>query len=106
MTIEKPILNFDFDDPEIDEIRRSLYMILETTKGTQPLARDFGIDKGEIMDGPIDIVKNKYATEVIEQVDEYEPRVKVAAVVFEETDDERAEGILRPRIYCAKGDIQ
>jgi len=97
----QPILDFDYDSPELDEIRKCLYVILGTRKGSMPLNRDLGLNPEEYQDEPIEIAKNRYAAEAVEQVDKYEPRVMVTSVVFEESDT--ANGELRPHIYLTEG---
>ena len=97
----KPILDFDYDPPELEELKKCLHVILGTRKGTMPLNRDLGLDPEEYQDEPIDIAKNRYAAEVIEQIDKYESRVTVTSVVFEESDLEN--GQLRPHIYLSEG---
>lgn len=99
--ILKPILDFDYDPPELEEIKKCLYVLLGTRKGTMPLNRDMGLDLEQYIDEPIDIAKNRYAADVIEQIDRYEPRVTVTAVVFEEPDTQN--GQLRPHIYLSEG---
>lgn len=106
MKITDPILSFDFDSPEIEEIKRSLYMLFATPLGTMPMHRDMGLDLASILDRPVGYVRNQYAMCCIEQIDKFEPRVKATAVTFEETPAELEQGILRPHIYLVKGDLQ
>ena len=85
-------------DFEIDEdIFLCLKTLYSVEEGTQPLDRGFGLD-GTIVGYPVEILKNKYALDIIAKTKKYEPRVKVTAVDFENTEN----GTIRPIIHIEK----
>lgn len=79
-------------DPDVFLCLKTLYSVAE---GTQPLDREFGMDT-TIVGFPPEIMKNKYALDVITKTEKYEPRVKVKEVTFE-VDEEN--GLVIPTIH-------
>ncbi|KAA0257220.1 hypothetical protein FHQ18_11690 [Deferribacter autotrophicus] len=63
----------------IDEIAQNVRMILNTRKGSVPLDRDFGLS-WSVVDLPNTRFLQKLKMEVVQQVEKYEPRVKVREV--------------------------
>ncbi len=86
-------INFD-PSSDLEEILQNVMTILSTPKYSVPLNRDFGIS-ATVLDEPMPIVKARLSTEIIETVQELEPRVTVTQVTFEQDDQE---GILRPKV--------
>ena len=81
-------------DEELNEdIIRCLKTLYSTIAGTQPMARDFGIDVS-FVGMPAEVIKNQYALEIIEKTEKYEPRVSVSEVTFEMNND-----VLIPTIH-------
>ncbi len=78
---------------EIVEIMQNLRTIISTTKWSVPLDRDFGIS-GEYVDKPMESAKAYMAAEIIQAINQYEPRVTVEEISFTATLD----GVLKPRI--------
>lgn len=77
------ISNINFaPNSAIEEILQNVKTIVTTLKGTAPLDRTFGIDP-KIIDAPIDIIKIKLGSSVIEAINKYEPRAKVNNIFFE-----------------------
>lgn len=72
-------------ETEREDIEQCLSMILNTTQGTVPFMRDFGIS-GVYMHGSIVGNENDIAEEVADQIEEYEKRVEADDVEFEYTD--------------------
>lgn len=71
---------------ETDErasILQNVAMILSTPKGSVPMYRDFGISI-EAVDRPIQAAKALLRGQVKEAVEQYEPRVEVVGVSFEQ----------------------
>ena len=79
----------------LEEIFQNVRMILTTPKGTVPLDRDFGLSQ-TFLDQPTTLAKAKALPEIIEQVEKYEPRVKVTEVVW--VDSGIMEGKLVPLV--------
>lgn len=76
----------DGEDMEIHDICRCLNNILSIPAGTIPLARDLGISWTNLSRIPADM-ENDVATEIIEKMERYEPRVMVNEVNFEYDDE-------------------
>ena len=66
----------------IEEILQNLSMILQTTKNTAPLDRDFGLS-GAYIDKPAPVAETLLVSEMYAAVEKYEPRVKIVGVSFE-----------------------
>lgn len=67
-------------DEEIKAVEGRLRLLLTTPKGTMPMNRNYGIDFGEVLDKPMDVAQNCYATEVFKAVETYEDSVIVSSV--------------------------
>lgn len=77
----------------VAEIVQNVKTIVGTVVGTVPLDRDFGVDSG-LVDLPMPVARARLAAELIEKVEQYEPRVKVRSVAFSGD----ADGRLTPRL--------
>lgn len=88
---------------ETEEILQNVRTILATRVGTVPLDRDFGVS-WEHVDKPIAIARAMMMEEVIEAVQEYEPRATIRSISFDETEGDAMEGITRPRVVVSIGD--
>lgn len=66
---------------EINDILRCLRNLLSIPEGSMPLARGLGLKWSVLSEIPEDM-ENDYATDLIEKVQDYEPRVEVVAVTF------------------------
>ena len=75
-----------------EEIIQNIRCLLLTATGTVFFYRDFGIST-ELIDAPINVVRNRFLREVVRQVAKYEPRAKVRRIRWE---GEPADGILKP----------
>lgn len=93
--------NIDYSDLDAD-IVRCLNTLYSTRAGSQPMARDFGIDYDGVVGYPLEVAKNKLALEIIEKTEIYEPRATVTSVDF---DVEPSNGRLIPRIHIAKAGV-
>lgn len=92
-------IQFDYNEPETEDILRCLNMLYSTPEGSQPLDRNFGLNWGFI-DQPLPVAQQEYAFEVIKKTREYEPRVKVQEVKYE---FDKAEGKMHPVVRLTKG---
>lgn len=90
---------FDYESPEIFDIKRCLKVLYATKEGEQPLDRKFGLNI-DFVGEPMPVAQSKFALEVVRKTAMYEPRVSVKKVTY--TKDE-ATGMLIPKIYLAKG---
>jgi len=79
---------------ELAEILQNVRTILSTPKYSVPLNREFGLS-ATMLDEPLPVAQAKLSTEIIEAIQEWEPRVKVTQVTFER---DAQEGILRPKV--------
>lgn len=84
---------------EIQDICRCLDNILSIPSGTIPLARGLGISWAGLSKIPAD-AENDIATEIIEKIERYEPRVAVDEVTFEYDEN----GAVVANIIIEKGD--
>ena len=74
---------FDYTSASLlDELRKNILTLFGTPEGTVPGDRHFGINTEYVgMPGPV--VQNLLSLEIIEKVDEYEPRLTVKDITFE-----------------------
>ena len=79
MTLKDVEFNVRGEIPEAEEILRCIRNLIMTPVGTVPLDRDFGIDQS-ILGLPIDAVQSLLTVEIIDKVEQYEPRVSVSEV--------------------------
>ncbi|RDY26745.1 hypothetical protein [Lachnotalea glycerini] len=93
-------LNFNYQSPEIEDIKRCLVTLYSTKAGQQPLDREFGL-ACDFISAPIDVCKNLYALEVIEKTERYEKRAQVADVTYHTNYDT---GQLEPIILLGAAD--
>lgn len=70
----------------IEEIRQNVQIILTTLKGTVFLDRQFGIDISNI-DKPQNLLLSAIRTDIIQQIEEYEPRVNILSVDYVDIQD-------------------
>lgn len=85
-------------ETEIEEIAQCVRTILTTRKGTVPLDRDFGLS-WEHIDKPIDVARILQKAAIIDALAEYEPRVRVENVVWNEETTDIMDGLLYPTVY-------
>lgn len=78
----------------IEEILQNITVILTTPKGSVTLDRSFGIDMS-FLDLPLEISENICTTQIIEAIQDYEPRVEVTKVSYEK---DHSTGILKPKV--------
>lgn len=73
-------LNFE---PETvgEEILQNIAMILATPKYSVPLDRGFGLEQ-TFLDKPHSVAKTMIVTDVLDAIEQYEPRAKVVEVTF------------------------
>lgn len=84
-------------ETEIEEVLQNVKTILSTLKGTVPLDRDFGINP-KVLDQPINTAQARLSAAIVEAVNKFEPRAKVRKILFDNTDRESLDGILKPRV--------
>lgn len=76
-----------------EEIAQCVKCLLLTSAGTVFFYRDFGIST-ELIDKPLPVAKNRFLSEVVRQVQKYEPRCKVKSIRW--IADEASDGVLAP----------
>ena len=90
--------NIDFAPAtEVAEILQNVKTIISTRKGTVPLDRDFGIG-WKHLDKPLPVARSLMQAEIIDAIEQYEPRAKVVSIKFDEGTEDALQGILRPRV--------
>jgi len=77
-----------------EEVMQNITMILSTAKNTAPLAREFGLT-ARFVDMPTPAAEAILVAEVLDAVEEYEPRAEVLDITF--TRDEMT-GLIVPRL--------
>lgn len=92
-----------FPQTVAEEVVQNVRCILTTRKGTVPLHRDFGLS-WEHIDKPLPVAKVLLHSEIIDAINEYEPRAKVESVEFDDDTAAAMEGILRPRVIISLGE--
>ena len=73
----------DYSNGEAVDIKRCLETLYQTPEGSCPLDRDFGLDIGLFVGGPInEETKNILAVEILNKTERYEPRAKIEKMNF------------------------
>lgn len=67
----------------LEEIFQNINTIVSTNIYSVPLFREFGVD-GDFVDDPTPIARVRFSSEIIEKVEQFEPRVIVREVKYEE----------------------
>lgn len=82
------VFNFISNDKseELNDAIKCLRNILDIPEGSIPLSRGLGLKWANLSSVPEDL-ENDYATDVIEKVEEWEPRLSVSEVTFEYEDE-------------------
>jgi hypothetical protein len=88
--IEKLTLN---ETDTVASVLQNVAIILSTWRGEVPLYRDFGLSP-DLLHRPIDVAKAQMRSEIMEAVEEYEPRANIVSISFEA--DELMPDVLRP----------
>ena len=88
---------------EVAEILQNVRTIVNTILGTVPLARGLGVPPSAV-DLPIQVARAQYRADVIEAIEEGEPRARVRSIEFEESAAEAMDGVSIPRIIISIGD--
>ncbi|HMT03728.1 MAG TPA: hypothetical protein PKD00_10615 [Burkholderiales bacterium] len=94
-----PLTQINFAPNKVEEIMQNVRTILLTTKYSAPLNRKFGID-ASIIDTSI-LGKAKIISEIINNINKYEPRVEVTNIEFKNglsDSTDVIEGILHPKV--------
>lgn len=95
MKIVPVFVGFDYADANlIDDLRKNINTLFGTPEGTVPGDRHFGISWDFVgMPGPV--VQNLLSLEIIEKVDEYEPRLTVLNISFEHDQNGQIKALVR-----------
>ena len=83
-------------DEEQEELNRTLHTLFSTRAGSQPADRSFGIS-WECLDELPEVAESLFCLEASKKVEQYEPRVEIQDIVFEQ-----AEGMLVPHLYFTR----
>ena len=71
------------EDDEVKSICQNVALIISTKKGSVPMYREFGVPM-KYLDRPMPEAKTAAAAEIIEAVENFEPRAEVVSVNFSE----------------------
>ena len=85
---------------EYQEVLQNVAVILDTTQGSCPMFRDFGLP-GSLYGRPQNIVENMMVGYLYEQIEEFEPRANISDIQFEH---DAATGRTIPLIYLQEVD--
>lgn len=78
-----------YPEDDAQAIIQNLYVIINSTRGTIPCYRDFGVDR-TYLHKPKNIAQTMYAAAITEAVAKYEPRVKIDRVRFRDNEEDPA----------------
>ena len=76
-----------------EEVIQNVKTLLTTMKYTVPLDRNFGI-MANAVDEPMPVAMAKLSSDIIDAINQYEPRCRVTQIFFDGNDD----GKLIPRV--------
>jgi len=79
---------------DTQDLLRSIYNLLSIPKGSIPLAREMGVSWGSLSQIPPDM-ENDIAVEIVEVLEQYEPRVAVDEITFEYPSDGEVVAIIK-----------
>lgn len=77
-----------------EEVLQNVRTILATRRGTVPLDRAFGV-AWDFVDLPIQVARARISQDVIDAIEDYEPRAEVVRVTF---NGDGLEGSLQPTV--------
>ncbi len=101
-TPEIAFINFNYlNGSVLEEVQRNLLLLYETTEGTCPGDRSFGINQ-EFVDCPVNVAENLFALEVIEKTGIYEERAEILDISYRQAEN----GNLTPRINIRLKDLE
>jgi phage baseplate assembly protein W len=78
----------------IEEVLQNISMILSTPKYSVPLDRNFGLS-ARFLDKPTPVAEARIIAEIIDAIEEYEPRAEIVNITFER---DESIGKLVPRL--------
>jgi phage baseplate assembly protein W len=93
-----PLAEIEIGAKGLRAVMQNVRTIMATWRGSVFLDRQFGID-ANIIDMPLNVLHARLAMDLTQQIENYEPRVKVSSVTFAESDIEN--GQLMP-LACVK----
>lgn len=91
--------NIDYGATGVQEVLQNVAFVLSSYKMTCPLDRDFGIES--VIDKPISIVKALHSANIIEAINQFEPRATVEEI---EVTGEAEQGLLRTKVKVTIND--
>lgn len=76
----------------LDEVKQSLYILVNTFRGETPCYREFGVN-ADYLHKPVTIARAMYAATVTDAIERFLPQVQVKRVKFDE-DAETPEALM------------
>lgn len=96
-------MNINFSPATLEEeLIQNITCIMETVRGTLPLARAFGLD-ATCLDRTSPFAESQLSNQIISAVQVYEPRVTVTEVLFTKGEDGQVKPIVKYK-QAAKGE--
>lgn len=81
----------------VEEILQNIAMIISTPQFTVPLDRGFGLPQ-RFIDKPYPVAQAILVSEVLDAIEQYEPRAEVENISFTQSEEEAQAGKLIPRV--------
>lgn len=83
MNIKPVFIGFDYaSETLLKDLQKNVHTLLGTPEGTVPGDRHYGINQNFVgMPGPI--MQNLLSLEIVEKIEEYEPRLTVKDITFQ-----------------------
>lgn len=81
----------------VEEVLQNVAMIISTPQYTVPLDRGFGLPQ-RFIDKPLPVAQAILVSEVLDAIEEYEPRAEVESVSFVQEQQDAQVGKLIPRV--------
>lgn len=79
----KLLQNIDLNPPNVhQEVLQNVACIVATFKHSVPMMRGFGIDN-RVVHRPVPVAEDLIASQLYEQIEEYEPRAIINQITFE-----------------------
>ncbi len=72
---------------ELEEVMQNVAMIISTPQYSVPLDRGFGLAQ-QFLDKPVSTAKAIAVAEIMDAVEQYEPRAEIISITFEQGDKE------------------
>jgi len=101
----EPMSNINYGATGVEAIKQNVAFIMATYQQSCPLDREFGYVP--VLDSPLNkLSRQRNTAALIQAIHEFEPRVEVLEVTYEETAEELLKGKLKPKAKVVLADEQ